>query len=138
MQLKREAKLLTVIGLTTMHSVCHTTFMLYLIFLYRRMILRNWVLCIRVTNFFLLFAGNLSLSDKVVHKIADGVRFVIFYLDSGFLIRIRVTSSGSLFIHNSWGYYGFTLVSVCPSVCILFPDDNLCKCQWIFIKLSVH
>ena len=44
MQLKREAKLLTMIGLTTMHAVCRITFMLYPIFLYRRMILRNWVL----------------------------------------------------------------------------------------------
>ena len=44
MQLKREAKLLTVIGLTTMHAVCRITFMLYPIFFYRRMILRNWVL----------------------------------------------------------------------------------------------
>ena len=44
MQLKREAKLLTVIGLTTMHAVCRITFMLYPIFLCRRMILRNWVL----------------------------------------------------------------------------------------------
>ena len=32
MQLKREAKLLTVIGLTTMHAVCRITFMLYPIF----------------------------------------------------------------------------------------------------------
>ena len=44
MQLKREANLLTVIGLRTMHAVCRITFMLYPIFLYRRMILRNWVL----------------------------------------------------------------------------------------------
>ena len=44
MQLKREAKFLTVIGLTNMHAVCHITFMLYQIFLYRRMILRNLVL----------------------------------------------------------------------------------------------
>ena len=29
MQLKRETKLLTVIGLTTMHAVCRITFMLY-------------------------------------------------------------------------------------------------------------
>ena len=38
MQLKREAKLLAVIGLTTMHAVCRITFMLYPIFLYLRMI----------------------------------------------------------------------------------------------------
>ena len=43
-QPKREAKLLTVIGLTTMHAVCRITFMLYPIFIYRRMILRNCVL----------------------------------------------------------------------------------------------
>ena len=36
MQPKSEAKLLTVIGLTTMHAVCLITFMLYLIFIYRR------------------------------------------------------------------------------------------------------
>ena len=43
------------------------------------------------------------------------------------------------------GYYGFTLVvreSVCPSVvrpsiCFLFPDDNLSKHQWIFTKLGM-
>ena len=43
------------------------------------------------------------------------------------------------------GYYGFTLdipVSICPSVicpsvCILFPDDNLSKHQWIFTKLGM-
>ena len=29
MQPKREAKILTVIGLTSMHAVCHITFMLY-------------------------------------------------------------------------------------------------------------
>ena len=39
-----EAKLLTVIGLTTMHAVCRITFMLCPIVLYRRMILQNWVL----------------------------------------------------------------------------------------------
>ena len=32
-------KLLTVIGLTTMHAVCHITFMLYPIFIYRKLIL---------------------------------------------------------------------------------------------------
>ena len=36
--------LLTVIGLTTMQVVCRITFMLYPIFIYRIMILRNWLL----------------------------------------------------------------------------------------------
>ena len=38
------------------------------------------------------------------------------------------------------GYYGFTLdvsVSVHPSVCISFLDDNLSKRQWIFTKLGM-
>ena len=38
------------------------------------------------------------------------------------------------------GYFGFTvdvLVSVHLSVCILFPDDNLSKHQWIFTKLGM-
>ena len=43
------------------------------------------------------------------------------------------------------GYYGFTLdvrVSVrpsvsCTSVRTSFPDDNMSKHQWIFIKLSM-
>ena len=26
---------------------------------------------------------------------------------------------------------------VCPSVCFSFPDDNLSKRQWIFIKLGM-
>ena len=38
-------------------------------------------------------------------------------------------------------YSGFTLdvlcVSVRPSVCILFPDDNFSKHQWSFTKLSL-
>ena len=37
-------------------------------------------------------------------------------------------------------YYGFILdvrVSVCPSVCISFPDDNLSKQQWILVKLGM-
>ena len=42
-QPKREAKLWTVIGLTTMHAVCCITYMLYPIFLYRKLILRNCV-----------------------------------------------------------------------------------------------
>ena len=41
---QREAKLLTVIGLTTMHAVCHITYMLYPICIYQEQILRNWVL----------------------------------------------------------------------------------------------
>ena len=44
MQPKREAKLLTVSRLTTMHAVCRITFKLYPIFIFRRMILRNWML----------------------------------------------------------------------------------------------
>ena len=28
-------------------------------------------------------------------------------------------------------------LSVCPSIHILFPDDNLSKLQWIFTKLGV-
>ena len=26
---------------------------------------------------------------------------------------------------------------ICPSICILFPDDNLSKHQWIFTKLGM-
>ena len=39
------------------------------------------------------------------------------------------------------GYYSFTLdirVSVRrPSICFLFPDDNLSKRQWIFTKIGM-
>ena len=42
-QPNREAKLLTVTWLTTMHAVCCITFILYPIFIYGRQILRNWV-----------------------------------------------------------------------------------------------
>ena len=43
------------------------------------------------------------------------------------------------------GYYGFTLVFMCPSdhpsvVCpsvFYFPEDNLRKYQWIFTKLDM-
>ena len=36
-----------------MHAVCRITFMLYLMFLYRKMILRNWVLKSLQTYIFL-------------------------------------------------------------------------------------
>ena len=36
------------------------------------------------------------------------------------------------------GYYGITLAVVRPSVHILFPADNLSKCQLILIKLGVY
>ena len=46
------------------------------------------------------------------------------------------------------GYYGLTLVVrlsirrtctvyVSPSICFLFPDDNMSKHQWIFTKLGM-
>ena len=41
-QLKRAAKFLTVIALTTKHAVCRITFMLYPILLWRIIIFLNW------------------------------------------------------------------------------------------------
>ena len=41
---QKGKQLLTVIGLTTMYAVCCITFTLYPIFIYRRMIYRNWML----------------------------------------------------------------------------------------------
>ena len=43
-QPEREAKLLIMIGLATMHTVCRISFILCSVFIYLRMILRNGVL----------------------------------------------------------------------------------------------
>ena len=46
-----------------------------------------------------------------------------------------------MYPHTIWaGYYGFTLLSLCPFVCrpvFSFPDDTLSECQWMFTKLGM-
>ena len=53
----------------------------------------------------------------------------------------KITINGHLYAppHNSGGVLWFHVEHTCVHsyVCISFPDDNLCKYQWIFTRLGM-
>ena len=68
-QPKREAKLWIVIGLTTMHAVCRIKFMLFPIFIYGRIMLRNWVLKLLQAYIFLnLYTKKVREKSRECHN----------------------------------------------------------------------
>ena len=106
-------------------------------------------------KFFVLFTFFIAFdlfvrSFNTLCKEIDRILIIFFFFDlkSGWKMNKPTLCLGHsrvmpLFIPRHTivvGLYGFMLdvrVSVCQSVCISFPDDNLSRHQWIFTKLGM-